>query len=108
MDEGAELLLDGRGITVEGYENGNFVGPTIINNVTTEMTCYKQEIFGPVLISCTQIPWMKRLKSSMPIVGSTGVGTHVYNRASAAGKRVQCMMGGKNHAVILPDANKEQ
>ncbi|WP_163274516.1 aldehyde dehydrogenase family protein, partial [Enterobacter hormaechei] len=32
----------------------------------------------------------------------------VYNRASLAGKRVQCMMGAKNHAVVLPDANKEQ
>jgi malonate-semialdehyde dehydrogenase (acetylating) / methylmalonate-semialdehyde dehydrogenase len=41
-------------------------------------------------------------------VGSTRVGTHVYNRASLAGKRVQCMMGAKNHAIIMPDANKEQ
>jgi malonate-semialdehyde dehydrogenase (acetylating)/methylmalonate-semialdehyde dehydrogenase len=36
------------------------------------------------------------------------VGTHVYNRASLNGKRVQCMMGAKNHAIVLPDANKEQ
>ena len=40
--------------------------------------------------------------------GSTKVGTHVYNRASLNGKRVQCMMGAKNHAIVLPDANKEQ
>ncbi|KAF1697259.1 methylmalonate-semialdehyde dehydrogenase (CoA acylating) [Pseudoxanthomonas jiangsuensis] len=45
---------------------------------------------------------------AISFVGSTGVGTHVYNRASAAGKRVQCMMGAKNHAVVLPDASKEQ
>ena len=45
---------------------------------------------------------------AISFVGSTRVGTHVYNRASLAGKRVQCMMGAKNHAVILPDANKEQ
>jgi len=45
---------------------------------------------------------------AVSFVGSTPVGTHVYNRASQAGKRVQCMMGAKNHAVILPDANKEQ
>ena len=45
---------------------------------------------------------------AISFVGSTAVGTHVYNRASQAGKRVQCMMGAKNHAVILPDANKEQ
>ena len=45
---------------------------------------------------------------AVSFVGSTRVGTHVYNRASLAGKRVQCMMGAKNHAVVLPDANKEQ
>lgn len=45
---------------------------------------------------------------AVSFVGSTRVGTHVYHRASQAGKRVQCMMGAKNHAVILPDANKEQ
>ncbi|WP_374045635.1 CoA-acylating methylmalonate-semialdehyde dehydrogenase [Massilia sp. YIM B04103] len=45
---------------------------------------------------------------AISFVGSTKVGTHVYNRATLAGKRVQCMMGAKNHAVILPDANKEQ
>ncbi|QGZ31163.1 CoA-acylating methylmalonate-semialdehyde dehydrogenase [Stutzerimonas stutzeri] len=45
---------------------------------------------------------------AVSFVGSTKVGTHVYNRASQAGKRVQCMMGAKNHGIILPDANKEQ
>ncbi|NLB13023.1 MAG: CoA-acylating methylmalonate-semialdehyde dehydrogenase, partial [Gammaproteobacteria bacterium] len=45
---------------------------------------------------------------AVSFVGSTKVGTHVYNRASLAGKRVQCMMGAKNHAIVLPDANKEQ
>jgi len=45
---------------------------------------------------------------AISFVGSTKVGTHVYQRASLAGKRVQCMMGAKNHAVVLPDANKEQ
>uniref|UniRef100_A0A8C5C320 methylmalonate-semialdehyde dehydrogenase (CoA acylating) n=1 Tax=Gadus morhua TaxID=8049 RepID=A0A8C5C320_GADMO len=50
VDEGATLLLDGRAVNVKGYENGNFVGPTIISNVKPEMTCYKEEIFGPVLV----------------------------------------------------------
>jgi len=45
---------------------------------------------------------------AVSFVGSTRVGTHVYNRASQAGKRVQCMMGAKNHAIVLPDAHKEQ
>ena len=45
---------------------------------------------------------------AVSFVGSTRVGTHVYHRASQGGKRVQCMMGAKNHAVVLPDANREQ
>lgn len=45
---------------------------------------------------------------AISFVGSTAVGTHVYHRASLQGKRVQCMMGAKNHGVVLPDANKEQ
>jgi malonate-semialdehyde dehydrogenase (acetylating)/methylmalonate-semialdehyde dehydrogenase len=45
---------------------------------------------------------------AISFVGSTKVGTHVYQRATLAGKRVQCMMGAKNHAIVLPDANKEQ
>jgi malonate-semialdehyde dehydrogenase (acetylating) / methylmalonate-semialdehyde dehydrogenase len=45
---------------------------------------------------------------AVSFVGSTAVGTHVYELASRHGKRVQCMMGAKNHAVVMPDANKEQ
>ncbi|HLW23871.1 MAG TPA: CoA-acylating methylmalonate-semialdehyde dehydrogenase [Steroidobacteraceae bacterium] len=46
--------------------------------------------------------------AAVSFVGSTAVGTHVYNLASQHGKRAQCMMGAKNHAVVLPDCNKEQ
>ena len=49
LEEGAKLILDGRGIKIQGYENGNFVGPTLFDNVTKDMTIYKKEIFGPVL-----------------------------------------------------------
>jgi malonate-semialdehyde dehydrogenase (acetylating)/methylmalonate-semialdehyde dehydrogenase len=45
---------------------------------------------------------------AISFVGSTHVGTHVYNLGSQHGKRVQAMMGAKNHAVVLPDANREQ
>ncbi|MDB5819296.1 MAG: mmsA [Rhizobacter sp.] len=45
---------------------------------------------------------------AISFVGSTKVGTHVYNRAQLAGKRAQCMMGAKNHVVVMPDAPKEQ
>lgn len=49
VEEGAELLLDGRNYNIQGYENGNFVGPTLFDNVKKEMKIYKEEIFGPVL-----------------------------------------------------------
>ncbi|MBW4787884.1 CoA-acylating methylmalonate-semialdehyde dehydrogenase [Alcaligenes faecalis] len=49
VQEGASLLLDGRGVKVPGYESGNFVGPTIFNNVKADMRIYEEEIFGPVL-----------------------------------------------------------
>lgn len=53
VDEGATLLLDGRGIKVEGYPNGNFLGTTIISNVKPHMKCYKEEIFAPVALFMT-------------------------------------------------------
>jgi malonate-semialdehyde dehydrogenase (acetylating)/methylmalonate-semialdehyde dehydrogenase len=49
VDEGATPLLDGRGTSVAGYENGSFVGPTILDGVTPEMSVARDEIFGPVL-----------------------------------------------------------
>lgn len=49
IDEGAKVVLDGRDTVVEGYENGFYIGPTILDNVTEEMTVGRKEIFGPVL-----------------------------------------------------------
>ncbi len=52
--EGASLLVDGRDYQVDGYEEGFFVGPTLFDQVTTDMTIYRDEIFGPVL-SCVRV-----------------------------------------------------
>ncbi|RMF27311.1 MAG: CoA-acylating methylmalonate-semialdehyde dehydrogenase [Chloroflexi bacterium] len=49
LEEGAELVLDGRNVRVEGYPNGHFVGPTIFDRVRPEMIIAREEIFGPVL-----------------------------------------------------------
>ena len=49
VEEGAKLVLDGRNLKIQGYENGYFVGPTLFDNVTKDMQIYKDEIFGPVL-----------------------------------------------------------
>ncbi len=50
VEQGAELLVDGRDCVVEGYEKGNFVGPTMFTKVKTDMDIYTQEIFGPALM----------------------------------------------------------
>ncbi|QDO96040.1 CoA-acylating methylmalonate-semialdehyde dehydrogenase [Ferrovibrio terrae] len=47
--EGAKLVVDGRGLKLQGYEQGNFIGGTLFDHVTTDMTIYREEIFGPVL-----------------------------------------------------------
>ena len=52
--QGAEILLDGRGVQVPGYESGNFLGPTLIAGVKPSMECYSEEIFGPVLV-CLEV-----------------------------------------------------
>ena len=49
VKEGAKLIEDGRNFKLQGYENGYFIGPTLFDNVTKDMTIYKEEIFGPVL-----------------------------------------------------------
>ena len=49
VDEGAQIVLDGRNLAIDGYEQGSFVGPTILTDVTPEMTVAQEEIFGPVL-----------------------------------------------------------
>ncbi|QFU84556.1 CoA-acylating methylmalonate-semialdehyde dehydrogenase [Natronorubrum aibiense] len=49
IDEGAELLLDGRDVEINGYEEGNFLGPTVFSDVDPEMTIASEEIFGPVI-----------------------------------------------------------
>ncbi|MEB4614965.1 aldehyde dehydrogenase family protein, partial [Leucobacter sp. M11] len=50
VEQGATLLADGRGYTVPGHEEGFYLGPTLFDHVTPEMTIYREEIFGPVLI----------------------------------------------------------
>ena len=49
VEQGAKLVTDGRGLNIQGYENGHFVGPTLFDDVTPDMDIYKEEIFGPVL-----------------------------------------------------------
>jgi len=85
VDEGANLLLDGRGVKVNGYEAGNFVGPTILTGVTPEMQCYKEEIFGPVLV----IVEVDTLDDAIELANSNpyGNGTAVFTNSGASARK---------------------
>jgi len=85
--EGATILLDGRGQKPAKYPNGNWVGPTIITNVTPEMTCYKEEIFGPVLV-CLNVP---SLDDAISLINANeyGNGTAIFTRSGSTASRFQ-------------------
>ncbi|WP_372861809.1 CoA-acylating methylmalonate-semialdehyde dehydrogenase [Psychrobacter sp.] len=87
VEEGASLLLDGRGITVDGYEKGNFVGPTIFDNVTADMQIYKEEIFGPVLC----IMRANSLDEAIELLNANphGNGTAIFTQSGAAAHKFQ-------------------
>ncbi|WP_061782745.1 CoA-acylating methylmalonate-semialdehyde dehydrogenase [Shewanella putrefaciens] len=85
--EGAECLLDGGDFTVEGYESGNWIGPTMFNKVTTEMSIYKEEIFGPVLC-CME---SDSLEAAIELVNASpyGNGTSIFTASGAAARKYQ-------------------
>jgi malonate-semialdehyde dehydrogenase (acetylating)/methylmalonate-semialdehyde dehydrogenase len=97
---GARLVLDGRGIKVPGYEHGNFVGPTILADVTQDMECYKQEIFGPVLL-CMQA---SSLQEAIQLVNSNkyGNGTAIFTRSGAAARRFQHEIDAGQVGINIP------
>ncbi|MCZ4270615.1 CoA-acylating methylmalonate-semialdehyde dehydrogenase, partial [Rhodobacteraceae bacterium G21628-S1] len=76
VEQGAKLLTDGRGLTLQGYENGYFVGPTLFDNVTAEMDIYKEEVFGPVLSTVR----MDNYEDALNLVkdNAYGNGTAIY------------------------------
>jgi malonate-semialdehyde dehydrogenase (acetylating) / methylmalonate-semialdehyde dehydrogenase len=82
--EGAKLILDGRRVKVSGYEKGNFVGPTIIDNVNENMTCYKEEIFGPALC----VVYKETLEDAIDFINKNqyGNGTAIFTRSGSAAR----------------------
>lgn len=87
VDEGATLSLDGRGVAVKGYEKGNFIGPTIFSGVTTEMTIYRQEIFGPVIC----VLEAETLDDAIALVNRNpmGNGVGLFTQSGAAARKFQ-------------------
>ena len=70
--------MDGRNLKIQGYENGYFVGPTLFDEVTPEMTIYKEEIFGPVI----SVVRVKNYEEALKLVNdhAFGNGTNIYIR----------------------------
>jgi malonate-semialdehyde dehydrogenase (acetylating)/methylmalonate-semialdehyde dehydrogenase len=86
-EQGARLAVDGRGYRVAGHENGFWVGPTVIDQVTTEMDVYREEIFGPVLsvVRATTVDEAIALVNANPY----GNGTAIFTSSGEAARRFQ-------------------
>jgi malonate-semialdehyde dehydrogenase (acetylating)/methylmalonate-semialdehyde dehydrogenase len=105
-EEGARLVVDGRGHQVAGFENGFFTGGTLFDHVTPQMRIYKEEIFGPVL-ACVRVPDMAQ---ALKLVNDHEFGNGVACFTSDGGvarefaRRVQVGMVGINVPIPVPMA----
>src|SRR5690554_1490023 len=104
--QGATLVVDGRGLTLQGYEKGYFVGPSLFDNVTAEMDIYKEEIFGPVLSVVRTRTYEDALKLTMdnPYGNGTAIFTRDGDTARDFAARVNVGMVGINVPVPVPVA----
>jgi malonate-semialdehyde dehydrogenase (acetylating)/methylmalonate-semialdehyde dehydrogenase len=85
--QGATLAVDGRGLTVPGHEDGFFVGPTVLDHVTTGMDVYREEVFGPVLsvVRADSVDEAIALINANPY----GNGTAIFTSSGEAARRFQ-------------------
>lgn len=106
VEEGATLVVDGRGHTVDGAENGYFIGGCLFDNVTTDMTIYQEEIFGPVLCVVRVPDYATAVK--MINDHEYGNGTSIYTRSGGVARQfthdVQVGMVGVNVPIPVPMA----
>ncbi|RRW44688.1 CoA-acylating methylmalonate-semialdehyde dehydrogenase [Pseudomonas luteola] len=98
--EGASLLLDGRNVQVPGYEQGNFVGPTLFSSVTTDMRIYTEEIFGPVLLTLE----VDTLDEAIALVNRNpfGNGTGLFTQSGAAARKFQSEIDVGQVGINIP------
>ncbi|EGE00301.1 methylmalonate-semialdehyde dehydrogenase [Trichophyton tonsurans CBS 112818] len=98
--EGATILLDGRGYKPEKYPNGNWVGPTIITGVKPHMTCYKEEIFGPVLV-CLEVD---TLDEAIELINANeyGNGAAVFTRSGPTATKFQRQIEAGQLGINVP------
>ena len=105
-DAGAKVVVDGRDLVVEGHEEGFFVGPTLLDQVTTDMSVYTDEIFGPVL-TVLRVPTLDaaiELINSNPYGNGTAVFTSSGEVARTFQRKVHVGMIGINVPVPVPMA----
>jgi malonate-semialdehyde dehydrogenase (acetylating) / methylmalonate-semialdehyde dehydrogenase len=106
VDEGAELVVDGRGFKLQGHEDGFFVGPSLFDHVTTDMEAYKEEIFGPVLQMVRAPDFETALR--LPSEHQYGNGVAIFTRNGHAARefaaRVNVGMVGINVPIPVPVA----
>ncbi|KAK0654486.1 putative methylmalonate-semialdehyde dehydrogenase [Lasiodiplodia hormozganensis] len=99
-EEGATILLDGRGYKPEKYPNGNFVGPTVITNVKPHMRCYKEEIFGPVLV-CLNVDTMDDAISLIN-ANEYGNGVACFTRSGPTAERFRSEIEAGQVGINVP------
>ena len=104
VDAGATLVADGRGLTVDGYEGGFWIGPTLFDNVTKDMKIYKEEIFGPVLsvLRASDYDEALRLCSEHEFGNGVAIFTRDGDAARDFASRVQVGMVGVNVPIPVP------
>ncbi len=104
--EGAELVVDGRGLVLQGYENGYFLGGTLFDRVTPDMTIYKQEIFGPVLsvVRTESYDEAANLVNSHEYGNGTAIFTRDGDTARAFADKIEVGMVGINVPIPVPVA----
>ena len=106
VDQGANLVVDGRGLSLQGYENGYFLGGSLFDNVTTDMDIYKQEIFGPVL----SVVRAEKFDEAVHMINEHeyGNGTAIFTRDGDAARSftdgIQVGMVGVNVPIPVPVA----
>ena len=104
--EGAELVVDGRGFSLQGHEKGYFIGPSLFDHVTPDMESYKEEIFGPVLQIVRAASFEEAL--SLPSKHQYGNGVAIFTQNGRAARdfaaRVNVGMVGINVPIPVPVA----
>jgi malonate-semialdehyde dehydrogenase (acetylating)/methylmalonate-semialdehyde dehydrogenase len=106
VEEGADLLVDGRGFTLAGSENGFYIGPSLFDRVTPQMRIYREEVFGPVLVIARAESYEQAL--ALPSGHEYGNGVAIFTRdgdtARDFASRVDVGMVGVNVPIPVPIA----